>query len=246
MGNPCSFIAVWKRRRQNSDCPPKKQRHPPSTIRVLPNIEAATKSIEIKSEVTDPVELAARKRWERFFYDLWMKPLHFVEIFSGAKPKDLKQLFEVKLFKEDENYLYLNMEPIANKGDQEIRERIRMALYGPKTKYAYLPAMIHFVHANGDSEIWTIAKTQTNLSGISEKDFQYVKVPGFTFRAAPAIFEKPVSSATTPEIKSSGVDTEPLEPSIIPSACPTYVEFPCVPCTGLLHRLRSHRLQRFQ
>jgi TIGR03009 family protein len=107
-----------------------------------------------------------------------------LDFLSGLKAKEAKQRFDISLWKEDPNYIYLDIKPLLGRDKQEFQQ-IRMALFGPNTKFAYLPAQVYKVNPNGDSEMWSFSNPQTNLPGIAEKDFQYVKVPGFTERQAP-------------------------------------------------------------
>jgi TIGR03009 family protein len=108
-----------------------------------------------------------------------------IDFLSGLKAGEAKQRFDMTVFKEDPNYIYLNIKPILGRDKQEFQQ-LNLALYGPSTgKLAYLPAQVYKVNANGDTEVWTFTNPQTNLPGIEEKVFQYVKVPGFTERQAP-------------------------------------------------------------
>ena len=57
------------------------------------------------------------------------------------KAKQLKDRFELKLVKEDEHYVYIDIKPILAKDKQEFQQ-LRLALYGPGPKtgeLAYLP-----------------------------------------------------------------------------------------------------------
>ena len=104
---------------------------------------------------------------------------------TGMKAKDLKARFELKLFKEDEHYIYLDIKPVLGKDKQEFQQ-LRLALYGPKTgELAYLPAQVYTVKPNGETEQWKLSSPETNIAGITEKVFQYENVPGFRFQQAP-------------------------------------------------------------
>jgi hypothetical protein len=166
------------------------------------------------------------------------------EILSGTNPKDLRKRFEISLLKEDEHYIYLKVKPIRKEDKMEFQQ-INMALYGPKTKFAYLPAQIIILKPNGDMEQWKITNPQTNLPGIDESKFQYVPVAGFTLRkaltipepeAAPATPEKPEPTSLTPDNKTP--DSPVLQSSYSP-----FVECPCVPRVRLRDRLRWRMLR---
>ncbi len=104
-----------------------------------------------------------------------------LDFLTGMKAKDAKARFDLTLFKEDAHYVYLDIKPIMGRDKTEFQQ-LRLALYGPNTKYAYLPAQVFMIKPNGDSEQWKFTNPQTNLAGIDEKVFQFVKVDGFQFR----------------------------------------------------------------
>ncbi len=107
-----------------------------------------------------------------------------LDFVSGLKAKEAKQRFDLSLIKEDENYIYINIKPILGRDKQDFQQ-INLALYGPKTKFAYLPARVIKLNPNGDTELWDFTNPQTNLTGIEEKHFQYVPVAGFRLSQAP-------------------------------------------------------------
>jgi TIGR03009 family protein len=106
-----------------------------------------------------------------------------IDFLSGMKATDAKQRFELKLYNEDQHYVYLDIKPILGKDKQEFQQ-LRLALYGPNTKFAYLPAQVYMVKPNGDTEMWKFTGPQTNLPGIDAKVFEYKPVPGFELRRA--------------------------------------------------------------
>jgi TIGR03009 family protein len=108
-----------------------------------------------------------------------------LDFVSGLKAKEAKQRFDISLLKEDDNYIYLKILPVLDRDKQDFQQ-INLALYGPKTRFAYLPARVNKLNPNGDQEVWDFLNPQTNLTGIEEKHFQYVQVTGFTYRLAPA------------------------------------------------------------
>jgi TIGR03009 family protein len=115
-----------------------------------------------------------------------------IDFLSGLKADAAKKRFELTLFKEDANYVYLDVKPILPK-DKADFQQLRMALYGPATKWAYLPAQVLLVKPSGDMEQWKFKEPQTNIPGLTAKDFQYQKVPGFAEQEG-----KPAGAAPPP------------------------------------------------
>jgi TIGR03009 family protein len=108
-----------------------------------------------------------------------------LDFLSGMKAGDVKKRFEISLFKEDEHYVYLDVKPVLGKDKQEFLQ-LRFALYGPATKFAYLPAQVWLMKPNGDTELWSFKNPQTGIPGIGADKFQYEEVKGFTFKKAGA------------------------------------------------------------
>jgi TIGR03009 family protein len=106
-------------------------------------------------------------------------------IISGVYAKDLRGRFELKLFKEDQFYIYLDIKPKFDSDKQDF-QRFRAALYGPKTDFAYLPAQVYMVKPNGETEQWKLSKPMTNIPNLDpRKVFEYENVPGFRFQQTP-------------------------------------------------------------
>lgn len=125
-----------------------------------------------------------------------------LDFMTGMKAADIKKRFDIKLFKEDEYYIYLDIKPILGKDKQEFAQ-LRLALCGPKTgEAAYMPAQVFMVKPNQESELWKLTKPQKNLPGIDAKVFQYENVPGFRYQKAP---EDRAPAAVRP-----GVPTPPV------------------------------------
>ncbi|HVL15997.1 MAG TPA: TIGR03009 domain-containing protein [Gemmata sp.] len=103
-----------------------------------------------------------------------------LDFLSGMKARDAKDRFDITLYKEDEkgHYIYLDVKPKLAKDKAEFQQ-LRMALYGPNTKYTYLPAQVFLVKPGGDTEQWSFKEPQTNIPGLTAKDFTYQKVAGF-------------------------------------------------------------------
>jgi TIGR03009 family protein len=129
-----------------------------------------------------------------------------LDFLSGMKARDAKQRFELTLFKEDDYYVYLDIKPLQARDKTEFQQ-LRLALYGPNTKFAYLPAQVYMVKPNGDTEQWSFKNPQINLQGVDQKLFQYVKVPGFSERQG----QPTPPPAPTTSIRPSG------PPSGVPS-----------------------------
>jgi TIGR03009 family protein len=106
-----------------------------------------------------------------------------LDFLSGMKAKDAKERFDISLYKEDEkgNYIYLDVKPKLAKDKAEFQQ-MRMALYGPSTKWTYLPAQVYLVKPGGDTEQWSFKEPQTNIPNLAAKDFAFQKVDGFRFQ----------------------------------------------------------------
>jgi TIGR03009 family protein len=104
-----------------------------------------------------------------------------LDFLTGMKAKDLKDRFDINLYKEDKDgyYIYLDVKPKLGKDKAEF-EQLRMALYGPNTKWTYLPAQVYLVKPDGRTEDWTFKEPQTNIPGLTEKHFAYQKIDGWT------------------------------------------------------------------
>ncbi len=196
------------------------------------------------NSVIDPVEQKYEAIARRLFFMWTVGFFPRGELLAGTNPQDLRQRFEIHLLKEDENYIYLNMKPIR-KEDKQDYQQINMALYGPKTKFAYLPARIIILMPNGDTEQWNITNPQTNLPRIDESKFQYVPVAGFTLRKAPTIPEPEVAPDTPEKSEPTPLtpDNKTPDSPILQSSYPPFVECPCVPCVRLRDRLRWRMLR---
>ena len=110
-----------------------------------------------------------------------------LDFLAGMKAKDVKERFDITLFKTDENYIYLDIKPLRA-GDQREFTHLRLALYGPgpATKaVAYLPAQVYMLKPNGDSEMWKFTNSQTDIPGVAPADFGYKPIKGWTVLDAP-------------------------------------------------------------
>jgi TIGR03009 family protein len=110
-----------------------------------------------------------------------------LDFLGGMKAKDVKERFDINLFKVDENYIYLDIKPRLGKDQREF-QHLRLALYGPgaaTAKFSYLPAQVYLLKPNGDAELWKFTNPQIDLPGVEPKNFQYVPVKGFELKQAP-------------------------------------------------------------
>jgi len=101
-----------------------------------------------------------------------------LDFLTGMKAKDAKARFDLTLFKEDPNYVYLDVKPLLPKDKSEFTQ-LRMALYGPNTKWPYLPAQVFMSKPNGDTEQWKFKDPQTNIAGLTAEHFAAQKIPGW-------------------------------------------------------------------
>lgn len=131
-----------------------------------------------------------------------------LDFLGGMKAKEAQQRFDMTLFKEDEYYIYLDIKPIQARDKTEFQQ-LRLALYGPNTKFAYQPAQVYMVKPNGDTEQWTFKNPQTNLPGVDAKMFQFVDVPGFR-----KLQGQPVPPAAPPmqPMRPGGPPATPIRP----------------------------------
>ena len=107
-----------------------------------------------------------------------------LDFVSGMKATELKERFDIKLFKEDQYYIYLEIKPLLGKDKEEFKQ-LRLALYGPKTSFPYLPAQVYMVKPNDTTEQWKLTNPQTDIQGIGPQHFKYMDVPGFRVQKAP-------------------------------------------------------------
>lgn len=109
-----------------------------------------------------------------------------MDLFAGIKADALARRFEVSVFKEDAHYVYLDLKP-RTATDQAVFTTARIALYGPKSKHAYLPAQLFVSKANGEAEHWRFdAKgLRPNPAGTTAKEFRPADpAPGWTVHKA--------------------------------------------------------------
>ncbi|MCS6864436.1 MAG: TIGR03009 domain-containing protein [Gemmataceae bacterium] len=112
-----------------------------------------------------------------------------LDFLAGMKAKDIKERFDITLFKTDDNYIYLDIKP-RRPADQREFQHLRMALFGPGPRtaaVAYLPAQVYLLKPNGDAELWTLSEQKVDIPNITAEVFKFSKVPdGWKFQQAPA------------------------------------------------------------
>jgi TIGR03009 family protein len=128
-----------------------------------------------------------------------------LDFLSGMKAKEAKERFEITLYKEDPQgyYIYLDVKPRLAKDKAEFQQ-LRMALYGPNTKWTYLPAQVFLVKPNGDTEQWSFKEPQTNIPGVEEKMFQFTPVKDFKFQEGQAAPPPPAGRPGQPKLPAAG------------------------------------------
>lgn len=107
-----------------------------------------------------------------------------LDFLSGMPANVVKQRFDINLFKTDDNYIYLDIKPLRP-NDQREFAHLRLALYGPATKFAYLPAQVYMLKPNGDAELWKFNNPQVDIPGVAPANFQFVPVKGFEVKKVP-------------------------------------------------------------
>lgn len=107
-----------------------------------------------------------------------------LELLVDVKSKDLVERFDTTVFKRDENYVYLDLVP-RNERDRREFDRVRVALYGPKTEFAYLPAQVAVIRPNGDMEHWKFTGPKANTLEVKPSNFAFVPIKDWSVKPAP-------------------------------------------------------------
>jgi TIGR03009 family protein len=130
-----------------------------------------------------------------------------LDFVSGMKAKNLKARFDLTIFKEDADYVYLDIKPLLGKDKQDFKQ-LRLALYQPRhAQVAYLPAQIFLVRPNGETEQWKLTNPLTDIKDVDRKAFEFVNLPGFRFQQAPDPSAPPTvrpGQPTPPGIRPGG------------------------------------------
>jgi TIGR03009 family protein len=108
-----------------------------------------------------------------------------LDLLHGMTAKELKSRFEVRMFKEDENYLDFELKPSREKDKLDFQQ-IRVALHQARhVKLAYLPAQVALIRPSGETETWKLSDHMANSPEINERLFRFEQLPGFRFQKAP-------------------------------------------------------------
>jgi TIGR03009 family protein len=110
-----------------------------------------------------------------------------LDFLSGMKAKDVKERFDISLFKTDEHYVYLDIKPLRP-ADQREFTHLRLALYGSgqaTAKFSYLPAQVYMVKPGGDTEMWKFTNPQLNIENVAPANFAYVPIKGWEVKDLP-------------------------------------------------------------
>jgi TIGR03009 family protein len=110
-----------------------------------------------------------------------------LDFLAGMTAKEVKERFDVSLFKTDEHYIYLDIKPLRP-ADQREFKHLRLALYGPgqaTAKVAYLPAQVFVLKPYDDTEMWKFTNPQTNIEGVAQANFAFVPIKGWEVKEAP-------------------------------------------------------------
>jgi len=113
------------------------------------------------------------------------------DVMSGMTAQQLVNRFDVKLLKEDANYVYLEVKPRQTE-DKSDFETMTLVLCAPKVQgRAYMPRMVQFKKANGQEvESWDFPDPKVNPPGMKEADFIY-QAPPKDWRVERAVAPKP-------------------------------------------------------
>jgi TIGR03009 family protein len=105
-----------------------------------------------------------------------------LEFISGSMTaNDALKRFDVKLLKEDTNYVYLEIRPrlVTDKEDFEV---MTLVFYGPNIgpmhqAFRYLPAVVKMTKNQNKEEVWTFRSPQVNAAGMTPKMFEKQPLP---------------------------------------------------------------------
>lgn len=101
-----------------------------------------------------------------------------LDVMSGMTAQQLVNRFDVKLLKEDINYVYLEVKP-RYPDDKSDFETMTLVLCAPTVAgRAYMPRMVQFKKTNGQEvESWDFPDPKVNPQGMKETDFTYQAPP---------------------------------------------------------------------
>jgi len=129
-----------------------------------------------------------------------------IEFMSGKMTADdVKSRFDIKLVKEEEFYVHLQIGPKQERDKQEF-ESMLLVLFSDKAKdMAYLPAVVVMYKNNAQElEQWTFKKPMSNVQGIKQADF--------SFKAPPKDWQVKQAGAATPSVPPTPKVARPAGP----------------------------------
>lgn len=120
-----------------------------------------------------------------------------LDLVRGMTADQAKKRFQITLFKEDPNYVYLDIKPLLGADQQEFLQ-VRFAMFGPGVKpphIPYMPAQAWMMKPNQDTELWDFSGIQINIAGINPQMFQFVPIQGWPVKKAPPTGAQPAPPA---------------------------------------------------
>lgn len=96
---------------------------------------------------------------------------NLLSLLFGMKADDAKKRYSLKLAKEDQFYIYVDIAP-RSAADKSDFQRARLVL----NKTNYLPRQLWFEHANGNEVMWDIPNLSTTVK-LERKHFDAPKAP---------------------------------------------------------------------
>jgi TIGR03009 family protein len=96
---------------------------------------------------------------------------NLLSLLFGMKAEDAKRRYSLKMAKEDQFYIYVDIAPRSS-SDKADFQRARLVL----NKTNYLPRQLWFEHANGNEVMWDIPNVQLNMK-LDRRIFDAPKAP---------------------------------------------------------------------
>jgi TIGR03009 family protein len=107
----------------------------------------------------------------------------FLHFLSGSMTAaGLMKRFDLRLVKEEEYYIHIELKPRLDKDRQEF-DSVTLVLYGPKAAaygWDYLPKVVIIPGSSGQSEDrWTLDKMQPNAKEVAAESFRFSRPDGW-------------------------------------------------------------------
>lgn len=137
-----------------------------------------------------------------------------LDFLGGMKANDARTRFDIGLFNEDPNYVYLDIKPRLAKDRQDFKHA-RLALLAPTNAAklpAYLPKQVWLMQPNDNTEMWSLKDHVANHPGVQAAMFQFKKPDGWKHELAPP--------AGPPGVPPPAVAPPGLPPAAPPGAAP--------------------------